>query len=135
MLLEIFLIAPKVAFLEFHIFVVGLLENLFFVRELQQMICLVVLVVTGVTEVFLSLWFAVITVRHHKVPVHILHDSILGRIESILALAYILDDLGLHACLFLDLAQRRLIKFFAFLYRSFRKYPSLLLILVILIQQ
>ena len=49
-----------------------------FVGKLQQMICFMEFVIPGVHKILLPLWFAVIAVRHHQIPVYILLHHILA---------------------------------------------------------
>ena len=51
-----------------------------------------VLIISGIHEIFFSLWLAVITVRHHQIPVYILGNDVLRDIECILTFSDILDN-------------------------------------------
>ena len=69
--------SPHILFLKFKILCICFLKYLPLVRILKKMICLVILIISGVTKVLLFLWFAVIAVRYHKIPVNFLVDYIL----------------------------------------------------------
>ena len=59
---EILLIAPQIALFKFKILIVGLFQNLFFVCKFQQMISLMILIITGIYKILFTLWFAEIAV-------------------------------------------------------------------------
>lgn len=69
------------------------------------MIRLMKLVVSGICKVFLTLWFAVIAVRHHQIPMYIFFDNIFRYRKTVLTFADIFDDLCINTCLFLHFAK------------------------------
>ena len=98
------------------------------------MICFVKFVIPGIQKVFFPLWFTVVAVSHHQIPVYIFFYHILGRIKGVLALSNVLDDRSAYSGLFFYFPKSRFFVFFASFYCSLRQDPALIFVLVILIQ-
>ena len=81
--------APEIVLLQLQILIVRLLQNLLFVGKLQQMVGLIKLVVPRIHKILLALWFTVVAVRHHQVPVDVFLHHILGSVKGVLALSNI----------------------------------------------
>ena len=113
---------------------ISFLQDLLFIGKLQQMVRLIIFVVSGIHEIFFSLRPAVIAVRHHQIPVDVLFYRVLGRIKGILTFSDVLDDRGGDSRLFLHLSERCFLKFLSRFYGSLRQDPSFILVPVIFIQ-
>ena len=114
---------------------IGFFKNLLLVGELQQMIGLMVLVKSGVHKIFLTLWFTVITVSHHQIPVYLLVHGILRYVKGILASADILDDGSSCSAFLKHLPKCRILILLSCLYRSLGQNPALVPVLEILVQK
>ena len=122
--LKILLASPKITLLQIQIFIIGLFQDLLFIGEFQQMVGFVKFVISGIQKVLFPLWFAVIAVGHHQIPMYILFHNILWGIEGILAFSDIFDDGCADPGFFLDLSQRRFLIFLSSFYGSFGKNPA-----------
>ena len=56
-------------------------QNLLFIGKFQQVVGFIKFIVPGVQKVFFPLWFAVIAVGHHQIPVDVLFHHVLWGIE------------------------------------------------------
>ncbi len=98
--LKILLASPKITSFKVQIFIISLFKDLLFIGKLQQMICFVKFVIPGIQKVFFPLWFTVVAVSHHQIPVYIFFYHILGRIKGVLALSNVLNDRSAYSGLF-----------------------------------
>ena len=69
---KVFSVSPKIIFFEIQILIVGFFQNHLLIGKFQEMISLMKFVIPLINKILLSLWFAVIAVRHHQIPVNIL---------------------------------------------------------------
>ena len=135
LLLKILPASPEVLFLQIQIFIVCFLQNHLFIGKLQKMVSLMVLIVPRVNKILLTLWFAVIAVRHHQIPVDILCYGIFWHIKCILTLPYIFNYRCLYASFFQNFSGRRIFVLLSGFHSSFRQDPALVLVLVTFVQQ
>ena len=98
------------------------------------MIRFVVFIVSGIHEIFLALWFAVIAVAHHQIPVHFFLHDILRNIKSILAFSDVFDNRSLYTGFFLYFPRCSLLVLLTILNGSLRQYPSFILIPIVLVK-
>ena len=82
------------------------------------MICFVKFIIPGIQKVFFPLWFTVVAVSHHQIPVYIFFYHILGRIKGVLALSNVLNDRSAYSGLFFYFPKSRFFVFFASFYCS-----------------
>ena len=94
-----------------------------------------VLIISGIHEIFFSLWLAVITVRHHQIPVYILGNNVLRDIECILTFSDILDNGSIDTRFLQYFPGSGIFILFASFYSSFRQDPALILVFVAFVQQ
>ena len=75
--LKIFLASPKITLLQIQILIICFFQYLLLIRKLQQMVCFIELIISGIQKVLFPLWFAVIAVGHHQIPVYVLFHHVL----------------------------------------------------------
>ena len=98
------------------------------------MVRLIKLVIAGIYKMLFPLWFTVIAVSHHQVPVNILLHHILRCIKGIGAFSDILDNGSTDAGFFFYFPKSRLLVLFSCFYSSLWQNPALILVLVILVE-
>ena len=91
---------------------------LLLIGEFQKVVGFIKFVISGIDKIFLPLWFTVIAVSHHQIPVHIFFHHILWRIERILALTDVFYDGGRYTCLLFYLPECRFFIIFTRFYSS-----------------
>ena len=99
------------------------------------MICLMIFIKSRVNKIFFSLWFAVITICHHQIPVNIFLYCILRHGKCILAFSNILNNACMRSCLFQYLPGSSIFILFPFFNGTFRQHPAFILIFIILVQK
>ena len=132
--LKILLASPKITLLQIQILIISLFQYLLLIGKLQQMVCLVELIIAGIQKVLFPLWFAVIAVCHHQIPVYTSFSTtswVYLKEYWLLPIYLIMDALTVSS-----FTSRRAVSFilFASFYCSLRQNPSLILVLVILIK-
>ena len=51
-----------------------------------------ILIISGIHKIFFTLWFAVVAVRHHKIPVHFFFFLDVPAVKGVFTLSHVFYD-------------------------------------------